>query len=135
MGVLVGVLISAVVWIGSDRYQALRYSNRRLTHLMHPVTRDRLTLLVLGGISHDVTYLIHGDTQSLEDPDVLNSVELEDQIGIRYTDSSWVVYYLGPLKDNRGTNDKNLTFVSLTSSSYHELIENGYDRFLYRGSF
>ena len=102
VGLLIGVILSAIIWIGSDRYQAFRYSNRRLTHLMHPLTGDRLTLLVLGGISQDVTYLIHGYTQSLEDPDERNSVELGDELGVRYTDSSWVVYYLGMLKDKRG---------------------------------
>jgi hypothetical protein len=135
IGVLVGVLISAVLWLGNDRYQELRYSNRRLTHLKHPITGDRITVLVLGGISHDVTYLTHGYTQSLEVPDESISVEMRDELGIRYTDSTWVVYYVDSLKDTRSTAWKNVSFEHLTPRSHNDLVKNGYDRFLYRGSF
>jgi len=135
IGLIVGVILSAIVGIGLDRYQEFRFSNRKLVHLMHPLTGDRITLLVLGGISHDVTYLIRGYTQSLEVPNEKNAVELGDEIGITYTDSSWVVYYLGSFVDKRNMNEKNLSFVQLTPKSYNELIKNGYERFLYRGSF
>ena len=135
MGVIVGVLISAVVWIGSDRYQTFRYSNRRLTHLMHPITRDRITLLILGGFGHDVTYLVHDYYQSLEVPDDKNRVELGDELGIAYTDSAWIVYYLGTFTDHRGLNEKSLIFVPLTPESYNDLLKQGKDRFAYRGVF
>ena len=135
MGIIVGVLISAVVWIGNNKYQSFHNSNRRLTHLEHPITGDRLTLLVLGGISHDVTYLVHGYYQSLDDPDEKTSVELGDEIGITYTDTTWVVYYVDSLKDTRTTDWKNISFQHLTPRTHNELVKNGYHRFLYRGSF
>ena len=65
IGLIVGVILSAIVGIGLDRYQEFRFSNRKLVHLMHPLTGDRITLLVLGGIRKEIKNLIRGYTHSL----------------------------------------------------------------------
>jgi hypothetical protein len=135
LGVVAGSCLMGLIWTAYESYNAIRLSNRKLVHLVHPVLGKRLTLLTLGGISHDVTYLIGGEYQSLEIPRKEQSSELGDEVGVAFTDSSWVIYYLGEIGHNTLGNVNGLRFVHLNPKAYNDLMRSSPKNFLYRGAF
>jgi len=135
IGLLSGAVLVGIIWIGSNRYQAIVYSNRTLTHLLHPMTGDQITILVLGGISNDVIYLIHGYYQSLDVPSEKDCIKMGDEIGITYSDSTRTVYYVGKPSEYATKADNRIVFMQLTPKSYNDLMKEGKVHFLYRGVF
>jgi hypothetical protein len=124
-----------LIWSGIEKYNAVRFSNRKLVHLAHPVRGNPLTLLLVGGISHDVIYLIDGDYQSLEIPQKEQAVELGDEVGVAFTDSSWVVYHLGEVEHNPLSKVNSMQFVHLNPKEYNELKKSAPKNFLFRDAF
>ena len=134
-GFLTALVLCGILWNVNEWYQSYRYANRKIVHLMNPSSHGELTLLVLGGVSHDITYLIPGHYQSLEIPDATNSVELGDQVGVRCRDASWIVYYLGEQAGKNNLDTALIDLERLTPRTYHHLIDSGYIGFVYPGNF
>jgi|AntRauTorcE11897_2_1112592.scaffolds.fasta_scaffold03151_3 hypothetical protein len=110
-------------------------ANRSLKQLKHPITDEVITLLILGGVSDDYTYIIQGEYKSNEVPKSNVFVAFRDSFGISYSDTSWVIYHLGEIEDQNNLNRMNFTFVGLDKVEYGNLIDEMETDFVYRYYF
>ena len=112
------------------------HGNRSTKQITHPITNQTLTLLVLGGISKDYTYLIEGEYNSTYTPKSVNFVVFRDSFGISYNDTSWVVYYLGDIVEELNQQKMNIVYKKLENKfEYRHLIDSTKTDFVYRYYF
>ncbi|MEP1150927.1 MAG: hypothetical protein JXR20_12395 [Balneola sp.] len=110
-------------------------SNRILKQLTHPITDEVVTLLILGGISDDYTYVIQGEYKSNEIKKGNVFVAFRDSFGISYNDTSWVIYHLGDIEEQNDLDRMNITFHKLNKVEYSNLIDSSETEFIYRYYF
>ncbi len=106
-------------------------SNRSLKQLTHPITDEIITLLILGGISDDYTYVIQGEYKSNEIPKGHVFAAFRDSFGISYNDTSWVIYHLGDIEEQNDLDRMNITFHKLNKVEYRNLIDSSETEFIY----
>lgn len=110
-------------------------SNRSQKQLIHPNTNEIITLLILGGISNDLTYLIQDEYTSNEIPKSNFFAAFRDSFGISYNDTSWVIYHLGDIEDQYEKDQMNFDFVRLDKVEYRYLIDSTDTEFVHRYYF
>lgn len=110
-------------------------SNRSLKQLTHPITDEVITLLILGGISDDYTYVIQGEYKSNEIPKGSVFATFRDSFGISYNDTSWVIYHLGDIEEQNDLDRMNITFHKLNKVEYRNLIDSSETEFIYHYYF
>ncbi len=110
-------------------------SNRSLKQLTHPKTNEVLTLLILGGVSDNYTYVIQGEYRSNEIPKSNVFAAFNDSFGISYNDTSWVIYHLGDIEDQKDLNQLNVSFQRLDKDEYGNLIDSTDTDFVHRYYF
>jgi len=111
-------------------------SNRSIKHFEHPITNESITLLVLGGISKDYTYIIQGEYNTKKVPKRNMFAVFNDSFGISYNDSSWVVFHLGDIVDEFKKDQMNFEFIKLDNKfKYRHLVDSTETEFIYRYYF
>jgi len=110
-------------------------SNRSIKHLNHPITNESITLLVLGGVSNDYTYVIQGEYNSKQIPKSSLFAAFHDSFGISFNDSTWVVYHLGDIVDEYELDQMNFQFIKLDKIEYRQLIDKTETEFVHRYYF
>ncbi|MEQ9091519.1 MAG: hypothetical protein RIE52_10550 [Balneola sp.] len=103
--------------------------------MIHPNTNEIITLLILGGISNDLTYLIQDEYTSNEIPKSNFFAAFRDSFGISYNDTSWVIYHLGDIEDQYEKDQMNFDFVRLDKVEYRYLIDSTDTEFVHRYYF
>ena len=129
------VAFSMIILVLFTGCKCISNSNRSLVRLQHPVTGEPLTLLILGGISDDHTYLIQGSHKTLDIPTRVGYLSFKDSFGITYDDSSWVVYHLGDIVDSHQVSKMNLNLRHISKLEYRVIIEKKVPQFMYRYVF
>ncbi|MCI0707157.1 MAG: hypothetical protein L0Y80_06725 [Ignavibacteriae bacterium] len=133
-GVLLGALFTIVIGGVFTIVKDFLFSNRSVYHLRHPSVNKKVSVLVLGGVSNDVSYVMPGyvDTKSLPES---NFLCFKDSFSISYDDSSLVIYCLNEPHENQLRANEKIKLEILSRLEYHAMDSLQLGRLLYRYYF
>jgi len=105
--------------------------HKEIKHIVHPLTGEELTVLVIAGVGDDITYLIDGRVEDSDYPEGIEFVAFNDSFGVTTEGNEWVVYFLGDIYDSYYLDDLNIIFRKIDKVEYRALISNNDISFLY----